>query len=240
MAILTPYGRTIVPYVPGFDDGTTGGTGGTVSDGGQAGRITFTLPASGQTDADDGCYIAWRARDVTGKLLPDCPPSLSSASDVRALLPYGAAQVEGVTAPTLGNGVRVGVAVVAAPSAANVTKPSAQGYGAELDYLATPGVRASIIRSGGWAVSSAETHSTINRVRVAGDMLRNAIATGLSSDADVARGGRYIGSEYILGSGNAGDSIWLVVYAYRTGASSGSETVTVDVEARLQTSGVLP
>jgi len=134
--------------------------------------------------------------------------------------------------------VRVGIAVVAAPTAADAVSTAAQGYGAELDFAATPAVRASAITSGGWSISSAEAQADIARVRVAGDLLRHAVATGLSADADVARGGRYVGAETILGSGNAGDPIWLVAYAYRTGASTGEESVTVDVEARLQPSGV--
>lgn len=231
-------GAPLAPVRPSFNAGQVGGGGGIVTDGGVPGRVTFNLPVSGHADPSAGCWIAWPAVDPLQRSIPNVASPLVSASDVRANVPIGWAQLTTIAAPGSGNGVHVGVMVCAADLAANVTSTAAQGYGAELTYTGTPGVRASLIRSAGWATSGADSHPDIGRVRVEGDLLRNGVATGLSVAADVARGGRYIGAETIIGSGNQGDPVWLVAYAYRTGASPGPESVTVDVSAAVLPSGV--
>lgn len=233
MAVLTTYGRTLLPYRPQFADGTTGGTGGTVSDGGQAGRVTFTLPASGHTDPSDSCFIAWPARDALGGFLPDLAVISGAGTPRYPTQCQGWASAATIVSPTSGNGVRVGVAVVAAPTAADVVGTSAHGYSAELDYDGTAGVRAARIFSGGWFVSSAASNANIDKVATAGDMLQNTVANGYRGSDNRLFDSRYAGNETVLTGFVSEDPIWLVAYAYRTGASSGSESVTVDVASML-------
>lgn len=223
----------LVPYRPRFADGVTGGTGGTVSDGGPAGRVTFTLPSSGHVDPGDACFAAWPARDALGGLLPPLAVIDSSGSPRFPTQLQGWASVSTIAAPTAGNGVRVGVAVVAAPTASDVVSTNAHGYAAELDYTATPGVRASRIFSGGWFVSSPATNSSIDKVTVAGDLLQNTVANGHRTSDNRLFDSRYAGNETVLTGFVSEDPLWLVAYAYRTGASVGTEVVTVDVASML-------
>lgn len=221
------------PYVPSFAEGTTGGTGGTVSDGGQAGRITFTLPASGHTDPSDSCFIAWPARNALNQVVPDLAVISGSVSPRYPTQPQGWASASTIAAPTAGNGVHIGIAVVAAPGAADVVSTLAHGHSAELDYAANNGVRAARIFSGGWYVSSAASNANIDKVICAGDLLQHAVSSGYRASDNRMFDSRYPGNETVLTGLNSEDPIWLVAYAYRTGASSGSESVTIDVASML-------
>lgn len=227
------------PYAPAFVDGTTGGTGGTVSDGGAPGQITFTLPASGHSDPSDGCWIAWPARDVLGRRVPGTSDPLTSPSDLRDAVPVGFAEAVASTAPASGNGVQLWVGVITAPTAALVTSTQAQGFVAILDLdPSNPGIAAGAIRAAGWATTSAiDNDASADTVRVQGDLLRNACCGLYASGGNVSLGDRYVGANVPLLGFNAGDPVWHVLGAYRSGSSTGSVAVTADTRSGIITVG---
>lgn len=234
---IVPAGYALEAFVPDFSEATTGGPSGTISDGGAPGRLVIALPASGHSDPSDGCFVAYPLRDLRGRRFPDVSEISLGTESRYGWSPMGWAQVTEVSPPTLGNGVRVGVAVVAAPTALDVTSADGHGYGAELDYAATPAVRASLVRSLGWFVSSGAANSQIDKVRVAGDLGNNAVANGHRSSDDRLYDSRYVGNETLITGLNSKDPWWLVVYAYRTGASAGTETAIVDVASMIINNG---
>lgn len=229
-------------YVPGFASGVTGGPSGTIADGGAPGNLLITLPASGHSDPSDGCFIAFPLYTDVGKPFPDLP-SLTTGTESRyGFMPQGWACIDLETSrPASGTGVNVGVAVVAAPTAADAVSNNAHGYGAQLDWDgAATGIRASLVRSVGWFIASAENNSNIDSAWVCGDMLNNALACGYDKSTNRIYGSRYVGNETLIAGSNSNDPIWLVVYAYRTGASVGSVNVGVSVSAKIVDNGEAP
>lgn len=240
MPVRPTWSPNLAPFVPAFADGTTGGSGGTITDGGQPGRLDITVSSSGHSDPSDGVYIAWRARDVLGRLLPDVPDPVASFANPRTQMPYGTAAIRLIgTAPSSGTGLRLGIGVVAAPSAAQAVSTSAQGLFAFLDLDDTnPGVAAGVVRAAGWAISTdADNTSSADQVRANGDLLRNCCCGLYQGDTSASLGDRYIGANQPLLT-NAGDPIWLVACAYRAGASGGSVSVTADVRSSIMSVGL--
>lgn len=227
-------------HVPAFADAAyVDSTGATVADGGAPGRVTFSAMSSGMSAPANGGAVVWPLRDILGGIVPDVAPALGSASNVRTRMPFGALQLDVLTAPTLGNGVLAGIVAVAAPSAAtalNITH--AQGMGAAWDGGATPGVRQILLRSAGYSEGTLDTHADVYRVRALGEFGRFAVATGHSLDADVMRSSSSNLAENLITSANQGDKWWLVVWAYRDGATAGTESVTVEVKTKVLDTGV--
>lgn len=213
--------RQARPYLPSFANGTTGGPSGTVTDGGQAGRVTFTLPTSGHADPSDGCWIAWPLRDVLRRSRARAATDLLSGI-IRSIT---------VTGPTAGKGVSAGVGIVAAGEddpfgASSYSTLTGLKYKAARDIMTAEMDAGSYIELA-LSLTYGPTDGTVMTGLYPGPGI--AIACYDSGNYGNART-RALNITTYRTTG-AGSIPHLVAWAYREGASTGSESVTLDLMA---------
>lgn len=205
--------------IPTLSSGTATETGGMVTSP-APGRFTFAGMSSGMTDPDDGVWVEWDARTVTGRLI--------GSYDATSPSPVGAVLVSRVTDATAGNGVIVYAGVIMG-SPGDAT--NRRGGLVVMSYAATHTVGSGSFGPSVNTFLDGTPAGTSVNVQGVGSWLNN-VPQVKAFDAD---GLPITGEQRAIEAafGLVGQPWKLVLGAYRTGASAGTESVTVDLRHAL-------
>lgn len=216
---------------PSFSAGVTGGSGGTVTDGGQPGRVTLTLSSSTQSDPSDGCWISWPARDVLGRPLPAVQSSLAAGVDMDEHV-LGMARIDEVTPASLSGELHVYIGVHAVQNAATPFDASSAGYGNFIDYTgASRAAGNGRVRGvSGWSDESSSADAGIRAVMACGHFLYGGVGALAFDENDRFLTDRptNLAASAVTASQ---DASWRVVVA--AWGTSSTDSVTVDVSYAL-------